>query len=402
MAGIRPSDLQIRCPAELKNTHWQKAKGKVGKLIKTGLGAELKKLETMLKKVDMAVLDPASSPSKTLEELAKKIIAAKKEYASKVEPLRKQLTVIRTKSESAEKKLKSTPMGAKAAKAAGAVGKAAALYSVTCKSLDMIGSVEKVKADIAKKNALAAKLMNSALAKFIAGAKVFLADPTEASWGKNIKQQGRSVSNSLAQLQNYRAKFWKNFEKFKGFDTGPANCLMDLWIQEHKNESFDRGGQWAKSGNLDKNLLERMLKDDYFSKTAPKSTGREYFNKKWLMEMIGESPIKAVDVQCTLAHLSVHSIKMGLAQLPEVPQLIIICGGGSHNHYVFSLIEHLCQIKCKSSLSFGYHPDYIEAMLFAWLAYQYDQKNSIDMRSITGSHSPLIYGVKWYNEVVRE
>ncbi len=46
MAGIRPSDLQISCPVELKNVHWQKAKGKVGKLIKTGLGAELKSLKS--------------------------------------------------------------------------------------------------------------------------------------------------------------------------------------------------------------------------------------------------------------------------------------------------------------------------------------------------------------------
>ncbi len=78
MAGISPSDLQIRCPAELKNAHWQKAKGKVGKLIKTGLGAELKKLAIMLKKVDMAKLDPASSPSKTLEELTKKLFWPKR------------------------------------------------------------------------------------------------------------------------------------------------------------------------------------------------------------------------------------------------------------------------------------------------------------------------------------
>ncbi|MCF6305861.1 MAG: hypothetical protein L3J33_10880 [Rhodobacteraceae bacterium] len=227
MAGIRPSDLQISCPAELKNAHWQKAKGKVGKLIKTGLGAELKKLEIMLKKVDLAKLDPASSPSKSLVELTKKIVLAKKEYATKVEPLRKQLGVIRTKADEAEKKMKSTPMGANAAKAAMAVGKAADFYMVACKSLDMIGSVEKVKLDIAKKNALAEKLLKGSLAKFAAGAKVFLADPTEASWGKNIKQQGRSVSNSLAQLQNYRAKFWKNFEKFKGFDTGTLKIAKD-------------------------------------------------------------------------------------------------------------------------------------------------------------------------------
>jgi len=227
MAGIRPSELRRVCPAELSNNHWQKAKGKVGKMIKTGVGAELKKFEAMLKKIDPTALDPASSPSKTLEELARKVQACKKEYANKVEPLRKQLFVIRSKAQDAENKFKSTKLGANAAKSSGLLAKAAENYAVSCKSLDLQASIDKVKADISKKNALAAKMLSGSLKKYVIGAKAFLADPTESSWGKNIKQQGRSVSNSVAQLQAYRDKFWKDFEKFKGFDTGALKISKD-------------------------------------------------------------------------------------------------------------------------------------------------------------------------------
>mgnify|MGYP001077292758 CR=1 FL=1 len=218
MAGIRPSDFVIKCPPELADAHWQKKKGKVGKMVKTGVGAELKKLHAMLKKVDTLALDPASNPSKSMKELQIKVAEAKKEYMKSIPPIKKQCLTIKSVAEKAEAKLKKMPLGKDASKAAASVAKAADFYSVTCKSLDLDSSVDKVKADIAKKNMLAAKLLKSSLAKYMTGAKKFLSDPTKESWGENIKQQGRSVSNSVAQLAEYRAEFWNDFEKFKGFD----------------------------------------------------------------------------------------------------------------------------------------------------------------------------------------
>ena len=227
MAGIRPDMFVLHCPKELADPHWQKKKGKVGKMVKTGVGAELKKLTAMLKKVDANVLDPAAIPCKTIEQLNVRVAAAKKEYMSKVVPIKKQCLVIRDVATKAEAKLKKVPLGKDASKAAAAVAKAADHYSVTCKSLDLDGSVAKVKADIDKKNMLAAKLMKASLGKYMAGAKTFLSDPTKESWESNIKQQGRSVSNSVAQLKQYNAVFWKEFEKFKGFDLNTLGIADD-------------------------------------------------------------------------------------------------------------------------------------------------------------------------------
>ncbi len=227
MAGIVPGTFVIKCPPELKDAHWQKKKGKVGKMVKTGLGAELKKLEALLKRVNTSNLDPASTPSKTMEELKAKVEAAKSEYKSSIPPIQKQLKVIQKVAAEAEAKLKKMPLGKDARKAAAAVGKAAEWYSVTCKSLDLEGSIAKVKASIDKKNMLAAKLLKASLAKFITGAKAFLSDPTKSSWESNIKQQGRSVSNSVAQLEPYKKQFWTEFEKFKGFDLDTLKIADD-------------------------------------------------------------------------------------------------------------------------------------------------------------------------------
>lgn len=220
VAGIEPGLFVISCPNTLNDSSWQKKKGKVGKMVKTGLGDELKKVEALLKKVDVVALDPSSIPSKSVEELKVRVDAAKKEYQASVVPLQKQLKAVRDKAEEAVKKLKKMPLGGDAAKAAAQIAKDADVYSVTCKSLDLEGAVKKVMADIQKKNELAAKHLKASLAKFAQGAKTYLGDPTKESWETNIKQQGRSVSNSVAQLQNYRVKFWTDFEKFKGFDAG--------------------------------------------------------------------------------------------------------------------------------------------------------------------------------------
>jgi len=70
--------------------------------------------------------------------------------------------------------------------------------------------------------------------------------------------------------------------KVSGCDTGPANCLMDAWIQFHRGKPFDQDGEWAAGGSIVPGLLEGMLADPYFQRPAPKSTGVEYFNLSWL------------------------------------------------------------------------------------------------------------------------
>lgn len=216
MAGI--DIYSLKYPKALTNADWQKAKGKIGKLTKTGLGDALEKAEAAFKKIDLGVLDPSSNPLKSLEELNDAVDRAKKHYAATVVPFSKELDNVVKAAKDAEAKLKKALGGKDAAKAAADVQKEAEVLRVSCKSLDLERAVEKVKADIQKKNELAAKHLNDSLKKFATGAATFLREPSKQSWEANIKQQGRSVSNSVAQLQAYRAKFWKDFEKFKGFD----------------------------------------------------------------------------------------------------------------------------------------------------------------------------------------
>jgi anhydro-N-acetylmuramic acid kinase len=122
-----------------------------------------------------------------------------------------------------------------------------------------------------------------------------------------------------------------------GFDCGPGNMLMDLWIERHRGVAFDADGRWAGTGRLIPGLLQRMLTDPFFDCVPPKSTGRELFNADWLAAMLastGPQGHAPEDVQATLAELTARSISDALNRyLPDTERLYV-CGGGAFNGYL--------------------------------------------------------------------
>ena len=131
-----------------------------------------------------------------------------------------------------------------------------------------------------------------------------------------------------------------------GFDTGPANTLLDGWYRRHQPHggSYDAGGQWAASGRLIPALLEQLLAHPYFAAPAPKSTGREMFTLDWLDGELDGSAYAPADVQRTLQSLTCHSIARQLPahrDAPTRPELFV-CGGGAHNAPLLAELAACC------------------------------------------------------------
>jgi len=184
-------------------------------------------------------------------------------------------------------------------------------------------------------------------------------------------------------------------EPIVGFDTGPASCLMDAWIEKHQGKHFDQGGDWAASGELNNDLLQRCLSDPYFQKAPPKSTGREYFDLAWLERHINElsDSIDPSDVQNTLAWVTAQSI---VNQLPDSVNEVFLCGGGVHNNYLHSLIDTLANIPLADTSALGIAPQWIEASAFAWLAFATLQRTRSTHPSVTGARHSSITGAIYY------
>jgi anhydro-N-acetylmuramic acid kinase len=179
--------------------------------------------------------------------------------------------------------------------------------------------------------------------------------------------------------------------RVSGFDTGPANCLLDAWIQDQLGEPFDRDGAWSAGGRVDRQLLEVLLRDPWLARPPPKSTGIEYFNLAWLQQRLAGRRIAPRDVQATLAELT--AVTVADAARPWRPADLLLCGGGAHNaDLVKRLRRHLSGIRLCSTGDFGIDPDWVEAVLFAWLARERLHGRPQDTRAITGAHEPILLG----------
>jgi len=177
-----------------------------------------------------------------------------------------------------------------------------------------------------------------------------------------------------------------------GFDTGPANCLLDAWVQQHLGAAYDHDGEWAAGGGIVPGLLEDMLADPYFEKPAPKSTGIEYFNLSWLEQYDVRSSLDPRDVQATLVELSAISIAQSIR--PHQPADVLVCGGGVHNSNLLRRLQAaLRDIAVRSTADLGLDPDWVEAVLFAWLARERLADRQLDTGSITGAKSRVLLGV---------
>lgn len=178
----------------------------------------------------------------------------------------------------------------------------------------------------------------------------------------------------------------------KGWDVGPGNCLMDGWIYRHLGKSYDENGAWSAQGTVIKSLLDHLLSDPFFALKAPKSIGKEYFSSSWLENHLLQE-YKPVDVQATLLALTAHAIAGAIVNNKKPLKQVYLCGGGTHNTQLRLLLaELLPETQVKSIGDAGFSPDYLEAMMFAWLAQQTMNAQPVDLSSITGSKKVALLG----------
>ena len=178
----------------------------------------------------------------------------------------------------------------------------------------------------------------------------------------------------------------------RGFDTGPANGLMDAWCLRHLGHAYDEGGELAAQGCIDQDLLDRLLDEEWFSHPPPKSTGRDTFNLGWVDSKLlgGES---AADVQATLLALSVRTITGALRATQLDTQRVIACGGGVHNRVLMDSLAHaLPGMVVESSATHGLDPDFVEAMAFAWLARETLAGRPGNLPAVTGAAGLRVLG----------
>ncbi len=178
-----------------------------------------------------------------------------------------------------------------------------------------------------------------------------------------------------------------------GFDTGPANCLMDLWARQHLGQPFDESGQWAASADPDPALLDRMLQDPYFALPPPKSTGTQYFSRPWLQsQLAGIEGLAPATVQATLVSLTVTTVTNAVQEHASDCERVLVCGGGANNGMLMRQLETALRRDVESTAAHGIDPQWMEPIAFAWLAYRRLQGLAGNLPAVTGAKAPRKLG----------
>jgi anhydro-N-acetylmuramic acid kinase len=183
------------------------------------------------------------------------------------------------------------------------------------------------------------------------------------------------------------------------FDTGPGNMLIDgvISILSKGKQNYDRGGKLAAKGTVDKAILNKMLEHPFFRKSPPKSTGREEFGQQYcdaFYRRIVKKLLFAENIMATVTAFTAVSIAQAYRRfLPQMPDEIILAGGGAHNATLVKMLrQELGENKIMLSDNLGINCDAREAISFAILAYATIRGIPNNVPAATGAKQPLVLG----------
>ena len=188
-------------------------------------------------------------------------------------------------------------------------------------------------------------------------------------------------------------------ERVTGFDTGPANMLLDA-LAERITEGrlhFDLDGRIAAKGRISPELLAFLADDEYLRRKPPKSTGREKYGPAYLVAMLRkgrELGLSETDVLATAARYTAECVRFGVQTLMEFrTDRLIVTGGGSRNPVIMAHLKELfAGTDVRTGEETGIDGDAKEAAAFALFANEAAYASCNTIPSVTGARHPVIMG----------
>ncbi|MGE7204765.1 anhydro-N-acetylmuramic acid kinase [Sphingomonas sp. NPDC019816] len=171
------------------------------------------------------------------------------------------------------------------------------------------------------------------------------------------------------------------------FDTGPANGLIDHWMEAEAGQRFDAGGALAGAGRVEPTVLDTMMDNDWFDLAPPKSLDRNDFT---IQPARG---LSAADGAATLTAFTARTVARALDHLPERPERLLVAGGGRHNATMLAMIAAETGLTPEPTDTLGWNGDALEAEGFAYMAVRRLCDLPISFPGTTGVPKPMTGGV---------
>jgi anhydro-N-acetylmuramic acid kinase len=172
----------------------------------------------------------------------------------------------------------------------------------------------------------------------------------------------------------------------EAFDTGPANGMIDLLVQERTDRRFDEGGALARAGTVQERILNAYLDHPYFRIRGPKSLDRFDFPLNRVVSLSLE------DAAATLTAFAAEAVWRGLQTCSEIPLRLVVTGGGRLNPALMDAIRERVALPVLTAEDVDWRGDSIEAEAFAFLGARAYLGLPISFPGTTGVPEPMTGG----------
>ncbi|MDA0239535.1 MAG: anhydro-N-acetylmuramic acid kinase [Proteobacteria bacterium] len=170
------------------------------------------------------------------------------------------------------------------------------------------------------------------------------------------------------------------------FDTGPANALIDDWVQRGTGALMDEDGRLAGAGAVKATALAQLMNNPYFDRLPPKSLDRDAFS----VEAIEGCSVE--DGAATLTAFTVETVGRAVDHLPVPPGRWIVSGGGRKNPVMLAMLQDRLGVSVEAAEAVGWDGDAIEAQAFAFLAVRSLKGLPLSVPGTTGVPRPMTGG----------
>ena len=171
--------------------------------------------------------------------------------------------------------------------------------------------------------------------------------------------------------------------KISSLDIGPGNCLIDSWIRLNSNQYYDKEGKTARSGKVNKIILDQAIENFNYSKIPEK---KSYDTNDFDLSFVKGLSLK--DGASTLTEFTARICSKKLKN-----QNIYACGGGRKNKFLMESIGKKTGTKIKLIDELDVDGDFIESQAFAYLAVRSYLNLPISFPETTGCKIPSMGGV---------
>jgi len=168
----------------------------------------------------------------------------------------------------------------------------------------------------------------------------------------------------------------------KAYDICPLNTILNA-LAKKEGKDFDAGGQMARSGQINKNVLNALNRLDYYQLPFPKSLGVEW-SEMHVWPILSPS-MSVTDLLATYTEHAGFIIGSALSK-----KQTLVTGGGVYNAYLLERIKNYT--KSKIEVPNTQTIEFKEAIIFAYLGWLrwYGQINILS--SVTGAKKDSVGG----------